>query len=634
MKYVSLTKYIDTFHPGYSAGTWVVDKEHSGTEDDPIHLPFVNLDQKVMDFMEDFYKSGISVNNYKEVLESAGIAEGLFDFVNLHILSPEVVCAMLTYMIRADRFCEGYLMAGIEHGTVARILKRLKEIDENNPYPDFHVKFVKGQRIADVKTVMLRDMGFPHDLPDRDAEYKTLDQQLISQLEDEFMYLIEELLPRNLQDLFYKVGLEPCHAYWQIYEGAVRKLQIPRVENHNDSDYGKFIGFVEAGIEKLWRKGYSLTEIYECTCATKAMISENSPNHIDRILFEQKDYRYSRGFFVDGVLYDYAVSREDKIVLLIRCVDTEELLASNRDEYELKNYAGANQIPVLIVDTYESLCSDSLGKDIGMALRNPAYVEEYNRRITGEFDVDEFDMENTNDTDECYVAREPVHIGRVKRIKLISNCLCWGPPPEPEDEAEQHLSICSDGRVYFSSYNVGSRIDFKYEKARYERHDISEAKASYLLSTIGSYFEEQYIDCFATDCGSWDIEIINESGDRFQFSGALCSELVYRKEGLSQLLRECIELPELLAFDGNARKEICVGEGEYIFVEVSFENSSKTYCYICDDKLIKEYDEVLVPVGHENNEVVATVESVDVFSAKDAPYPVDKCKHVIRRVIS
>lgn len=136
MKYVSLTKYINIFHPGYSAGTWVVDKEHSGTEDDPIHLPYVNFDQKVMDFTADFYKSGISVNNYREVLESAGIAEGVFDFVNLHILSPEVVCAMITYMIRADRFCEGYLKAGIEHGTVTRILKRLKEIDENNPYPD------------------------------------------------------------------------------------------------------------------------------------------------------------------------------------------------------------------------------------------------------------------------------------------------------------------------------------------------------------------------------------------------------------------------------------------------------------------------------------------------------------------
>lgn len=49
---------------------------------------------------------------------------------------------------------------------------------------------------------------------------------------------------------------------------------------------------------------------------------------------------------------------------------------------------------------------------------------------------------------------------------------------------------------------------------------------------------------------------------------------------------------------------------------------------------IKEYDEVLVPVGYDNNEVVATVESVDVFSAKNALYPVDKCKHVIRRVSS
>ena len=59
--------------------------------------------------------------------------------------------------------------------------------------------------ISLICTVMLKDMGFPYDLESKDTEYKSLDSKMDARLEDEFMYLIEELLPRNLQDLFYIV---------------------------------------------------------------------------------------------------------------------------------------------------------------------------------------------------------------------------------------------------------------------------------------------------------------------------------------------------------------------------------------------------------------------------------------------
>lgn len=288
-------------------------------------------------------------------------------------------------------------------------------------------------------------------------------------------------------------------------------------------------------------------------------------------------------------------------------------------------------IPVLVIDSYELQFNDSLGKEITMALKDPSYVSVHNERESME--LDDFDEEIL---DGCYLPREdyePVHIGRVKRIKLVSNCLCYGPAPMPEDEAEQHLTICSDGRVFFSSYTVGNREDFKYEKTRMERHDITDTKANYILATIGSFFEEKYIENFATDCGNWDIEIINEQDRKFHFGGSLCTDLVYRQEALSLLLREFIEMPELLGFDGDIRNEIHVDEGEYIFVEVSFESSEKTYCYICDDKLIQKYDEVLVPVGQDNIEKIAIVESVDVHTEDDAPYPVEKCKHVIKRLV-
>lgn len=302
MKYYSVTKYIDTFTPEYDAGTWFIDRNSAGTVDDPIQLPYVMLDGEVIKFVDDFYQSGIAVENYQEIMEAAGITNDNFDFLNLHRLNEKAVCAILTFIIRSDRFCEGYLKEKKEQGTVVRILKRLREIDEYNPYPDFHVDFVKGQKIAEVKTVMLADMGFPDDIPSKDTEYKNLDHKLVSKLEDEFIYLIEELLPRNLQDLFYKVGLEPCQAYWKIFEGTVRRFNIPRYEDHNDSNYGKFIDFAETGIENLWRKGYTFTEIYECTCVTKTMINDLYLDEIERALFNQKDYRYTHDYVVKKCL--------------------------------------------------------------------------------------------------------------------------------------------------------------------------------------------------------------------------------------------------------------------------------------------------------------------------------------------
>ena len=48
----------------------------------------------------------------------------------------------------------------------------------------------------------------------------------------------------------------------------------------------------------------------------------------------------------------------------------------------------------------------------------------------------------------------PLFRGRVTRIKLISNNICFGPRPEEDDEVEQHITICSDGRVFFSGYSL------------------------------------------------------------------------------------------------------------------------------------------------------------------------------------
>ena len=49
--------------------------------------------------------------------------------------------------------------------------------------------------------------------------------------------------------------------------------------------------------------------------------------------------------------------------------------------------------------------------------------------------------------------------GKPQRIHIVSNNICYGSPPKPENEVEQHLTINAEGRVWFSAYNFGEVSD-------------------------------------------------------------------------------------------------------------------------------------------------------------------------------
>lgn len=45
--------------------------------------------------------------------------------------------------------------------------------------------------------------------------------------------------------------------------------------------------------------------------------------------------------------------------------------------------------------------------------------------------------------------------GTPRSVRIVSNNICRGHSPNPEDEVEQHLTINSAGGVWFSAYNYG-----------------------------------------------------------------------------------------------------------------------------------------------------------------------------------
>lgn len=71
---------------------------------------------------------------------------------------------------------------------------------------------------------------------------------------------------------------------------------------------------------------------------------------------------------------------------------------------------------------------------------------------------------------------------------------------------------------------------------------------------------------------------------------------------------------------------------DYIFCDVEFEPDGRTYCYIADEDTYEAGDTVLVPAGPDNHEVLVRIVDKNYYSAENVPFPVDKAKHIIKRI--
>lgn len=77
--------------------------------------------------------------------------------------------------------------------------------------------------------------------------------------------------------------------------------------------------------------------------------------------------------------------------------------------------------------------------------------------------------------------------GTPQRIRIVSNHICYGPMPEPDEEVEQHITITADGRVWFSAYNFGTGYS-GHEKARSKIFKIEKDTATRILNSFAAYF--------------------------------------------------------------------------------------------------------------------------------------------------
>ncbi len=139
------------------------------------------------------------------------------------------------------------------------------------------------------------------------------------------------------------------------------------------------------------------------------------------------------------------------------------------------------------------------------------------------------------------------------KIRLISNNVCYGPMTELDEEFEQHLTILSDGRVWFSRYAFGDGFNGNNKLIEKNQLNIGKESATEILSYIKSYFDKKGLMLRCTDVGVWELFVTNENGFKTVILGSLMSD-DYTTE-ISEYLREKLPIDNLFLFDGNANYE-------------------------------------------------------------------------------
>lgn len=145
--------------------------------------------------------------------------------------------------------------------------------------------------------------------------------------------------------------------------------------------------------------------------------------------------------------------------------------------------------------------------------------------------------------------------GIPEKMRIVSNNICYGPRPGPNDEVEQQLTINAEGQVWFSAYAFGDGPE-KYTKARSNNFNIGESNAAELLNKVASCFSREYDEIFATDIGDWELELTNTDGQIYKFRGSLCADFEVDGIDLSDLIRDALGLPDLYVFDGNNKLDV------------------------------------------------------------------------------
>lgn len=138
---------------------------------------------------------------------------------------------------------------------------------------------------------------------------------------------------------------------------------------------------------------------------------------------------------------------------------------------------------------------------------------------------------------------------QIQKVRIISNNICFGPEPLPDDEVEQHLTISANGGIWFTGYKYGNGFG-RFEISRKQQFNIGKSAVKKILELFSQYLDSNQLTCYATDIGTWEMTITDTVGKVYNFKGSLCGGVYVGDTDLTHYLRELIPVNDLFVFDG------------------------------------------------------------------------------------
>lgn len=241
---------------------------------------------------------------------------------------------------------------------------------------------------------------------------------------NEFIFIIEKILPRHLSDIYYSFDIEPNPAHGVFFDLAAMKLDIPQYTDQTKNNYGQFISHTANGVKQLILNGESFQSIYNNTCATKTIINEVfrstkqdiliasgqsiHQRQIENAIFglsRQYTYAMNEGRFEQP--FDFMIYEDGNALLAILYLAESQVDRLN--EFDVAVRIEHCSVPLLILD-YAEVSRGHISSAIRNAIKDCEYAARHKeeRRLYFEFG---------KALDDCY--------GNWDAAKTASLCGCF-----------------------------------------------------------------------------------------------------------------------------------------------------------------------------------------------------------------
>ncbi len=202
--------------------------------------------------------------------------------------------------------------------------------------------------------------------------------------------------------------------------------------------------------------------------------------------------------------------------------------------------------------------------------------------------------------------------GNVTKIKINSNCVCYGPCPKEDDEIEQHVTITENGRVWISRYAFGNGYG-NYKKIERKQFSVSAEKVTFLFEKLTRYFQDQYQIDYVTDVGSFKMEITDDQGKTVSVIGPLMCQFEVDGYDLSQLVRDTVDDQTLFVFDGNNYEKIKRIIVEYKGCRVIAPGTEMDITMRSEDKIVIDWDEETIEYSQKIAEQIEITRKLHII---------------------